>query len=80
MDQFLELAVHLKLASEAVVEAAEQLPSLCPDDLDSAGGEAWSRIADGLVALNIQLGFMERLLRTALRESGPAPSRLAGSH
>ena len=79
VDQFLELAVHIKLASEVVVAAAEQLPVLRPDEPGSAA-DAWSRIMDGLIALNIQLGFMERLLRAAVRERAPAPARLSGSH
>ena len=78
-DQFLELAVHIKLASEVVVAAAEQLPFLRPDGPGSAA-DAWSGIMDGLIALNIQLGFMERLLRAAVREGAPGPARLARSH
>ena len=78
-DQFLELAVHIKLASEVIVAAAEQLPILRPDGPGSAA-DAWSGIMDGLIALNIQLGFMERLLRAAVRESAPAAVRLSGSH
>ncbi len=81
VDRFLELAVHMKLASEAVVEAAEQLPALRPDDPGSVAADAWSRLMDGIIALNIQLGFMERLLRTVMRESASAPSaRISGSH
>ncbi|TMA70092.1 MAG: hypothetical protein E6J68_00635 [Deltaproteobacteria bacterium] len=81
VDRFLELAIHVKLASEAVVEAAEQLPALRPDDPGSAAADAWSRLADEIMALNVQVGFMERLLRTVMRESAPAPSaRVSGSH
>jgi len=81
VDRFLELAIHVKLASEAVVEAAEQLPALRPDDPRSAAADAWSRLADEIMALNVQVGFMERLLRTVMRESAPAPSaRVSGSH
>jgi len=79
VDQFLELAVHIKLASEVVVAAAERLPVLRPDEPGSAA-DAWSGIMDGLIALNVQLGFMERLLRDVVRERAPAPARLSGSH
>ena len=78
-DQFLELAVHIKLASEVVVAAAERLPVLRPDEPGSAA-DAWSGIMDGLIALNIQLGLMKQLLRAAVRQSAPAPARLSGSH
>ena len=79
-DRFLELAVHIKLASEAVMEAAEQLRPLRPDGPGSAAAEAWSRLMDELIALNVQLGFMEEVLRTLMRESAPAPARLPGSN
>jgi hypothetical protein len=58
--RFVELAVHVKLASEAVVEAARNLTALQGRD-DAAG--SWRRAMDELIALNIQLGFMERILR-----------------
>ena len=80
VDRFLELAVHMKLASEAVVEAAEQLPALRPDDPRGAAADAWSRLMDGLIALNVQLGFMEQILRTVMRENAPAPARIPGPH
>ncbi|TMA49436.1 MAG: hypothetical protein E6J83_01675 [Deltaproteobacteria bacterium] len=80
VDRFLELAVHMKLASEAVVEAAEQLPALRPDDPGGAAADAWSRLMDGLIALNVQLGFMEQILRTVMRENAPAPARIPGPH
>ena len=80
MDRLLELAVHMNMASEAVVEAAEQLAVLRPDDPGSPSAEAWSHVMDGLMALNVQLGCMERVLRTVMRESAPAPLRVSGTH
>ena len=60
--RFVELAVHVKLASEAVLEAARNVTALQPNE-DSAG--SWRRAIDELIALNIQLGFMERILAEA---------------
>jgi hypothetical protein len=59
-----ELAIHVKLASEAVLEAARNLATLRPLD-GSSEAVAWRHTLDELVALNIELGFMERILRTA---------------
>jgi len=60
--RFVELAVHVKLASEAVLEAARNVTALRPDE-GSAG--SWRNAIDELIALNIQLGFMERILTGA---------------
>ena len=60
----LELAVHVKLASENVLEAARSLTELRPNDATSGVG-AWRRAMDELIAMNIELSFMERILRTA---------------
>jgi len=61
--RFMELAIHVKLASEAVLEAARNLATLKPDAAEAAAGP-WRRAMDELIALNVELGFMERILRT----------------
>jgi hypothetical protein len=67
--RLLELAVHVKLASESVLEAARSLTELRPGDATS-GLEAWRRTMDELSAINIELSFMERILRTAAAVDG----------
>jgi hypothetical protein len=62
--RFVELAIHVKLASEAVLEAARNLVALRPLDTASEAG-AWRRAVDELISLNIEIGFMERILRDA---------------
>jgi hypothetical protein len=62
--RFLELAIHVKLASEAVLEAARNLATLEPDVPEAAAGP-WRRAMDELIAMNVELGFMERILRTS---------------
>jgi hypothetical protein len=61
---FVELALHVKLASEAVLEAARNLAALRPLDTESEAAP-WRRVVDELFTLNVQLGFMERILRNA---------------
>ena len=74
----LELAVHVKLASENVLEASRSLTELRPSDAASELG-AWRRAMDELIAMNIELSFMEQILRTAAPSPGdlvlPSASR-----
>lgn len=74
--RFLELAIHVKLASEAVLEAARNLATLKPD-VDEAATGAWRRAMDELIAMNIELGFMERILRTTAARGETASHLLA---
>lgn len=63
--RLLELAVHVKLASEAMIAAARNLATLRPDDPSAEA--AWTRTVDGLTLMNLELGSMERILRHAAR-------------
>jgi hypothetical protein len=60
--RFMELAVHVKLLSESVLEAARSVTALRPSDAPS--DDAWRRAMDELIAMNLELGSMERLLRS----------------
>lgn len=71
---FVELAVHVKLACEAVLEAARSLANLRPG-VDGPGETAWRRAMDELIALNIELGFMEAILRASLAAEDVAVAR-----
>jgi len=83
-DRYLfELAVHVKLASEAIVAAARDLVALRPDATGETAA-AWSRTMDDLALMNVELGFMEKIVRDATRgrrATGrldiPRPSRRA---
>jgi hypothetical protein len=70
--RFLELAVHVKLVSEAMLAAAENMAQLRPRPADS-GYAAWGRTMDELIAMNVQVGFMERILRAAACDDVTAP-------
>jgi len=65
--RFLELVVHVKLASEAMIAAARNLAVLQPSDPTAAEALAWVRAVDGLSAMNLELGSIERILRSATR-------------
>jgi hypothetical protein len=69
--RFLELAVHVKLASEAMTAAARHLITLRPQDTETAAASAWCNTMDELIAMNVELGFMERILSKAARASAP---------
>src|SRR5690242_13197386 len=47
--RFMELAIHVKLASEAVLETARNLATLEPDAAEAAAGP-WRRAMDELIA------------------------------
>jgi hypothetical protein len=75
-EKVLELAVHVKLATEAIVTAAHHLAGLRPDG-DAAGRTAaWTQTMDELIAMNIELGCMERILRGTLRDTGVRAAQL----
>jgi hypothetical protein len=76
--RFMELAVHVKLASEAVLEAARNLASLRPAD-EQAGTAAWRRAMDELIVMNIELALMERVLRKTAQGERTALPRPAGT-
>jgi hypothetical protein len=75
--RLMELAVHVKLASEAVLEAARNLAKIRPPQLDPEEG-AWRRTMDELIAMNVELGFMERILRAVSRNGMALPRTRSG--
>jgi hypothetical protein len=74
--RLLELAVHVKLATEAMIGAARHLTALQPTDATAAQAEAWTRTMNELVAMNVELGLMERTLRAMAREGRRRPAGL----
>jgi hypothetical protein len=69
-----ELAVHVKLASEMMIDAARHLEALAPCDASAPAAVAWSRTRNDLRAMNVELGFMARILSAATRERAGAPT------
>jgi hypothetical protein len=66
----LELAVHVKLASEAIVAAAQNLAALRPDPAAKTAA-TWRRTMDDLATMNVQIGFMEEIVRAAALGGDP---------
>jgi hypothetical protein len=75
--RFLELAVHVKLASESMIAAARHLRELRPPAGDEGEEGAWRKTMDELIAMNVELGFMERILRRTARANAPRPTSWA---
>src|SRR5438034_10077030 len=65
-ETFTELAVHLKLASDAILKTARHLAVL--SNADSSNEEQWAGTLDSLMAMNTEVTVMEKILR-ALMES-----------
>ena len=76
-ETFTELAVHLKLASDAVLTTAKHLAVL--SNGNSAPDEHWAGTLDSLMSMNTEITVMERILRALMeanqRGGGARPSR-----
>jgi hypothetical protein len=75
-ETFTELAVHLKLASDAVLTTAKHLAVLSKDN--SLPDEHWAGTLDGLMNMNTEITVMERILR-ALMEANREEDLTASS-
>jgi len=76
-ETFTELAVHLKLASDAVLTTAKHLAVL--SNGNSAPDEHWAGTLDSLMSMNSEITVMERILRALMEanqeeESGTVPT------
>ena len=63
-ETFTELAVHLKLASDAVLNTAKHLAVL--SNGNTAPDEHWAGTLDGLMNMNSEITTMERILRALM--------------
>ena len=63
-ETFTELAVHLKLASDAVLTTAKHLAVL--SNGNTAPDEHWAGTLDGLMNMNTEITVMERILRALM--------------
>lgn len=76
-ETFTELAVHLKLASDAVLTTAKHLAVL--SNGNSAPDEHWAGTLDSLMNMNTEITVMERILRALMEanqeeETGAVPT------
>src|SRR5437667_2700197 len=70
-ETFTELAVHLQLASDAILKTARHLTVL--SNGDSSNEEQWAGTLDSLTAMNTEITVMEKILRALMeanREEG----------
>jgi len=63
-ETFTELAVHLKLASDAILKTARHLAVL--SNGDSSNEEHWAGTLDSLMAMNTEITVMEKMLRALM--------------
>ena len=63
-ETFTELAVHLKLASDAILKTARHLTVL--SNGDSCNEEQWAGTLDSLTAMNTEITVMEKILRALM--------------
>jgi len=63
-ETFTELAVHLKLASDAVLSTAKHLAVL--SNGQTTPDEHWAGTLDGLMNMNTEITVMERILRALM--------------
>jgi hypothetical protein len=63
-ETFTELAVHLKLASDAILKTARHLAVL--SNGDSQNEEHWAGTLDSLMAMNTEITVMEKILRALM--------------
>jgi hypothetical protein len=78
-ETFTELAVHLKLASDAVLATARHLAVL--SNGDNGPEEHWAGTLDSLMSMNSEITTMERILRALMeanREEETQSSSAAG--
>ena len=63
-ETFTELAVHLKLASDAILKTARHLAVLSNGEPESE--EHWAGTLDSLMSMNTEITVMERILRALM--------------
>ena len=79
-ETFTELAVHLKLASDAILKTARHLAVL--SNGDSGSEEHWAGTLDSLMSMNTEITVMERILRALMeanREEEGLPVSVHGT-
>jgi hypothetical protein len=63
-ETFTDLAVHLKMASDALLSTARHLAVL--SNADNGPEENWAGTLDSLMSMNTEITIMERILRALL--------------
>ena len=74
-ETFTELAVHLKLASDAVLATARHLAVL--SNANDGPEEHWAGTLDSLMSMNAEITTMERILRALMEANREEESVIA---
>ena len=74
-ETFTELAVHLKLASDAVLATARHLAVLSNEN--NGPEEHWAGTLDSLMSMNAEITTMERILRALMEANREEESVIA---
>ena len=77
IESFTELAVHLKLASDAVLSTARSLATISGSMPPEVHRQEWDETLTSLMNMNREIQYMERLLRALIdanRAGEPQPS------
>jgi hypothetical protein len=65
-ETFTELAVHLKLASDAILKTAHHLAALSSAGTPATEDAEWAGTIESMMSINNQITIMERLLRAIM--------------
>jgi predicted translin family RNA/ssDNA-binding protein len=73
-ESFTELAVHLKLASDAVLSTARNLAVISGAMPPEVHRQEWEATLDSLMNMNKEIQYMERLLRALMEANRGEPT------
>ncbi len=65
-ETFTELAVHLKLASDAILKTAHHLSAISSTGGTPSEDAEWAGTIESMMSVNNQITIMERLLRAVM--------------
>lgn len=67
-ETFTDMAVHLKLVSDAILKTARHLAAISADDKTDRPdlAEHWAETLDGLMGINSEITVVEKLFRAIL--------------
>ena len=75
-ETFTELAVHLKMASDAILKTAHHLAAISSTGSSQTEDAEWAGTIESMMSINNQITIMERLLRAVMdaNRSDEAPT------
>lgn len=65
-ETFTELAVHLKMASDAILKTAHHLAAISSTGSSQTEDAEWAGTIESMMSINNQITIMERLLRAVM--------------